>query len=75
GEFRAIATGSGQQGAPMAVAASLFNALHSTEPMPTPVPAPGRANVIACHGLMPGAPKTCAGATDPRGFGLAVGSR
>lgn len=75
GNFRAIATGSGQQGAPMAVAAGLYNALHSSVPMPSPVPAPGRANVIACAGLMPGAPKSCAGAADPRGFGLAVGSR
>ena len=75
GNFRAIATGSGQQGASMAVAAGLYNALHSTVPMPSPVPAPGHANVIACSGLMPGAPKTCAGAADSRGFGLAVGSR
>ncbi|MGC9269452.1 gamma-glutamyltransferase [Acidiphilium sp.] len=75
GKFRAIATGSGQQGAAMAVAAGLANAIRSPVPMPRPVPAPGRANVIACAGLLPGAPKTCAAAADPRGFGLAVGSK
>lgn len=74
GRFRAIATGSGQQGAPMAVAAGLADALKSNLPMPRPVPSPGRANVIECSGLLPGAPKTCAAATDPRGFGLATGS-
>lgn len=74
GKFRAIATGSGQQGAAMAVAAGLANAVRSDEPMPQPVPAPGRANVIGCAGLLPGAPKTCAAAADPRGFGLATGS-
>ncbi|MDD2875912.1 MAG: gamma-glutamyltransferase [Acidiphilium sp.] len=74
-KFRAIATGSGQQGAAMAVAAGLANAVQGASPMPQPVPSPGRANVIACSGLMPGAPKTCAAAADPRGFGLAVGSK
>jgi gamma-glutamyltranspeptidase/glutathione hydrolase len=75
GGFRAIATGSGQQGAAMAVAAGLANAVRSAVPMPQQVPAPGRANVIACAGLLPGAPKTCAAAADERGFGLAIGSK
>jgi gamma-glutamyltranspeptidase/glutathione hydrolase len=74
GKFRAIATGSGQQGAPMAVAVGLVNAVRGAAPMPQPVPEPGRANVIGCAGLLPGAPKTCAAAVDPRGFGLAIGS-
>lgn len=74
GKFRAAVTGSGQQGAPMAVADGLYNALHSTVPMPSPVPEPGRADVIACSGFMPGDPKSCAAAADPRGFGLAVGN-
>jgi gamma-glutamyltranspeptidase/glutathione hydrolase len=73
GGFRAAATGAGQTGAPMAVADGLYNAIHSGVPMPYPVPEPGRANVIACGGLMPGDPKSCAAAADPRGFGLAVG--
>jgi gamma-glutamyltranspeptidase/glutathione hydrolase len=73
-DFRAAATGSGQSGAPMAVAAGLYNAIHAKMPMPVPVPEPGRANVIACSGLMPGNPKSCAAATDPRGFGLAIGT-
>ncbi len=72
--FRAAATGSGQSGAPIAVAAGLYNAIQSTTPMPVPVPEPGRANVIACSGLLPGNQKSCAAATDPRGFGLAVGT-
>lgn len=75
GDFRAIATGSGQQGAPLAAAAALVDAIRSGAAMSQPVPAPGRANVIACHGLMPGAPNSCAAAADPRGAGLAVGSR
>ncbi|SIQ78863.1 MULTISPECIES: gamma-glutamyltransferase [Acidiphilium] len=75
GDFRAIATGSGQQGAAMAVATGLANAVRSAVPMPQQVPAPGRANVIACAGLLPGGPKTCAAAADPRGFGLAIGSK
>lgn len=73
--FRAIATGSGQQGAPMAVAAALAGALSGATPMPRPVPSPGRANVIACAGLLPGNAKTCEAAADPRGFGLAIGSK
>lgn len=75
GAFRAIATGSGQQAAPMAAGAALAGALDSASPMPRPVPAPGRANVIACPRLMPGGAKSCAAAVDPRGGGLAIGSR
>jgi gamma-glutamyltranspeptidase/glutathione hydrolase len=75
GKFRAIATGSGQQGAAMAVAAGLANAVRSPAPMPQAVPEPGRASVIGCAGLLPGAPKTCAAAVDPRGAGLAIGSK
>lgn len=74
GSFRAVATGTGQAGAPLAAATALFNAIRGTAAMPQPVPAPGRANVIGCTGLMPGAPRTCEAATDPRDFGLAIGS-
>jgi len=75
GKFRAIAIGSGQQGAPFAVADALYNALHAKTPMPAEVPSPGRADVIACSGLMPGNRASCAAATDPRGFGLATGAK
>ena len=52
--FRAAVGGTGQQGAPLAAAVALQNTLHSTEAMPVPVPEPGRADVIACGGYLPG---------------------
>ena len=42
--------------------------------MPSPVPEPGRANVIECNRYLPGDDATCAWATDPRGAGFALGS-
>ncbi len=72
--FRAAVTGSGQEGAALAVAVGLTNALRSTSPMPAPVPEPGRANVIACARYLPGDEATCSSAVDPRSAGLAVGS-
>jgi gamma-glutamyltranspeptidase/glutathione hydrolase len=71
--FRAAVGGSGQAGAPMAVAAGMLNALASGRAMPAPVPEPGRANVIDCPGYMPGGSGSCSWATDPRSAGLAVG--
>ena len=50
------------------------NALRSNQPMPAPVPEPGRANVVACSRYLPDNEDTCAWATDPRGAGLALGS-
>ncbi|MFL5279890.1 MAG: gamma-glutamyltransferase [Rhodopila sp.] len=72
--FRAEAAGSGQSGAPLAVAAALMNTLRSNQPMPVPVPEPGRANVIACPGYLPGDNGTCGWANDPRESGLALGA-
>ena len=72
--FRAAVAGSGQEGAALAVAAGLADALHARSPMPRPVPEPGRANAIACAGYLPDATRSCGWATDPRGSGLAVGS-
>ena len=72
--FRAAVTGSGQEGAALAVAVGLANALRSTVPMPAPVPEPGRANAIACARYLPGDEATCSAAPDPRSTGLAVGS-
>ena len=74
-KFRAIAVGSGQQAAPMAVADGLYNALHARSAMPQTEPSPGRVSIISCAGGLPGAPKSCTAAADPRSFGLAVGNR
>jgi gamma-glutamyltranspeptidase/glutathione hydrolase len=71
--FHAAVGGSGQQGAPMAVAVGMLNALSTNRPMPTPVPDPGRANVISCFNYLPGENGSCAWATDPREPGLALG--
>ena len=71
--FRAAVGGSGQDGAPMAVAVGMLNALHSNGPMRAPVPDPGRANVIECYRYLPGENGSCGWATDPREPGLAVG--
>jgi gamma-glutamyltranspeptidase/glutathione hydrolase len=70
--FRATVGGSGQEGAALAVAAGLNNALRSAEAMPAPVPEPGRANAIACSRYLPDSENTCTWATDPRGAGLAA---
>lgn len=72
--FRAAAAGSGQAGAPLAVAAGLMNALRSNQPMSVPVPDPGRANVVACSRYLPGESASCGWATDPREAGLALGA-
>lgn len=72
--FRAAVGGSGQAGAPLAVAVALINTLKSNRPMATPVPDPGRANVIACARYLPGENSECGWANDPREFGLAQGA-
>ena len=71
--FRAAVSGSGQAGAPMAVASGLMNTLTSGQPMPALVPDPGRANVIACPGYLPKDSDSCGWVADPREFGLASG--
>jgi len=70
--FHAMSGGSGQEGAPMAAAYGLFAGLFG--PMPALPPEPGRANVVACPGYLPGGDKTCVWSTDPRGAGLASGA-
>ncbi len=70
GAVRAEIAGSGQEGAALAVADGLLNALQSKQPMPTPVPAPGRANVIACSRYLPDSEASCGWAADPRNTGL-----
>jgi gamma-glutamyltranspeptidase / glutathione hydrolase len=71
--FRAAVGGSGQDGAALAAAVAMGNALRSGQPMPAPVPEPGRANVIACSRYLPGDGGTCSGVADPRGTGMAAG--
>jgi gamma-glutamyltranspeptidase/glutathione hydrolase len=65
--------GTGQAGAPTAVAVALLNALRTGRPMPAPVPDPGRANVIACGRYLPGEQGSCGWVADPREPGLAIG--
>ncbi|HEY8288897.1 MAG TPA: gamma-glutamyltransferase [Acetobacteraceae bacterium] len=72
--FHAEVGGSGQNGAPIAVAAGMLNALRTGKPMSTEVPDPGRANAIVCGGYLPDSEKSCGWATDPRGSGLATGA-
>lgn len=71
--FHALAGGSGQAGAPVAVALMISQALRGT-PAPASVPDPGRANVIGCNRYLPGDRASCGWLTDPRGFGMALGS-
>jgi len=70
--FHGLAGGSGQQGAPLAAAVGLFDGFAGR--LPSRPPEPGRANVIACPGYLPGSSASCAWSTDPRGSGLAIGS-
>jgi gamma-glutamyltranspeptidase/glutathione hydrolase len=70
--FHAEAGGSGQAGAGLAAAVALMDAIHSGQPMPSPVPDPGRANAIVCARYLPGSEASCYGAGDPREFGLAI---
>jgi gamma-glutamyltranspeptidase/glutathione hydrolase len=72
--FRAAVGGSGQAGAPLATAFAMAQTLDNGAAMSSPVPEPGRANVIACGRYLPDAEGSCGWATDPRGAGLAVGS-
>lgn len=72
--FRAASGGSGQEGAALAAASALAQALATSGGGPfTPVPEPGRANLLSCPDYLPGRERTCVFATDPRGAGLATG--
>jgi gamma-glutamyltranspeptidase / glutathione hydrolase len=72
--FRAAAAASGQFAAPVSVAFGLANTLHTNRPLSVPVPDPGRLNIIACAGYLPGDNGLCGWASDPRGDGLAMGA-
>ena len=71
GSFHEAIGGSGQDGAPLAVAAGLVNAL-AGQPK-APVPDPGRANAIVCTRYLPGSEASCSWTTDSRDSGLAAG--
>ncbi len=75
--FRAAAAGSGQFAAPLAVAGPLREALRGVsvpDAVANGVADPGRGNLIGCNRYLPGAPETCRAATDPRGFGVVLGT-
>ncbi len=72
--FRAAVGGAGQDGAPLATALALENAVRYGTAMPAPVPEPGRADAIVCSRYLPGAERSCSWAPDPRDGGLALGS-
>jgi gamma-glutamyltranspeptidase/glutathione hydrolase len=72
--FRAAIGGSGQQGAPLAVALTASYALrHLGRDFGSIVPDPGRANAVNCPDRVPGDFKSCVWITDPRGAGIAIG--
>ncbi len=70
--FHAMSAGSGQEGAPVAAAFGLLAGLGGR--LPASPPEPGRANVIACTRYLPDTNGSCGWSTDPRGYGIAVGS-
>ena len=71
--FRAAVVGTGQEGAAIAAAVAMRNALGSAAALPAPVPAPGRADAIACSRYLPDRNESCNWAVDPRTPGLAAG--
>lgn len=72
-QFRAAATGTGQEGAPVALAMGLEAALRGASTFRSP-PEPGRLNLMTCGRYLPGHENECVWAADQRGAGLAVGS-
>jgi gamma-glutamyltranspeptidase/glutathione hydrolase len=70
--LRAAVGASGQAGASLAAAVALTNTLRDRAPMSALVPDPGRANVVACPGYLPGSEKTCGAVADPRESGFAT---
>ena len=68
--FKAAVGGSGQNGAAMATASAMLNALKTGQAMASEVPDPGRANAIACGKYLPDNPASCSAAVDPRDSGL-----
>jgi gamma-glutamyltranspeptidase/glutathione hydrolase len=71
--FRAAVAASGQNGAALAGAVALGQAMTGDLPPKVPVPDPGRANAIGCTGYLPGNEASCRFASDVRGAGLSAG--
>jgi len=71
--FRAAVGASGQNGAALAGATGLGQAMVGDLPPRVPVPDPGRANAIGCTQYLPGNDASCRWAADARGAGLAIG--
>jgi gamma-glutamyltranspeptidase/glutathione hydrolase len=71
--LRAAVGASGQNGAALAGAAALGQAMAGDLPPRVPVPDPGRANAIGCTQYLPGNDASCRWAADARGAGIAVG--
>ncbi len=71
--FRAAVGASGQNGAALAGAVAMGQALGGDLPPAVPVPDPGRANAIGCTGYLPGGEASCRFASDVRGAGLSAG--
>jgi gamma-glutamyltranspeptidase / glutathione hydrolase len=72
--FKAAAGGSGQDGAPVAVAKGMLETVNARRPGRVQVPDPGRLNLIACGDYLPGSNGQCGWVNDPRLSGLALGT-
>lgn len=71
--FRAAIAASGQNGAALAGAVALGQAMTGDLPPQVPVPDPGRSNAIGCTQYLPGNDASCRVSSDVRGAGLAAG--
>jgi gamma-glutamyltranspeptidase/glutathione hydrolase len=75
--FRLAVAGSGQLAAPIAVAGAaaqvLLNNVVASDAALAGAPVPGRVQIASCR-YLPGNAGSCVLASDPRGFGLAIGS-
>ncbi len=71
--FRAAVGASGQNGAALAGAVALGQAMVGDLPPRVPVPDPGRANAIGCPHYVPGDADSCHFYSDVRNAGLAAG--
>jgi gamma-glutamyltranspeptidase/glutathione hydrolase len=74
--FRYAGAASGQSAAVLATALPAVRQLVSRAPVGQALgeaPEPGRGNAIGCDRYLPGDPRQCVAATDPRGPGLAIG--
>ncbi len=71
--FRSAVGASGQNGAALAGAVALGQAMTGDLPPKIPVPDPGRANAIGCTRYLPGGEDSCRFSSDVRGAGLAAG--